>query len=50
MLRSQGIALRSVTEPIDDTPAGRLMEAVIAAIGQSDNEQKADRSHAGMWA
>lgn len=50
MLRSQGIVLRSVTEPIDDSPAGRLMEAVIAAIGQFDNEQKAERSRVGMRA
>src|SRR5690242_2374968 len=38
LLRGQGIALRSVTEPIDDSAAGRFMEAVIAGMAQFDND------------
>ena len=30
LFRSLGIALRSVTEPIDDSPSGRLMEGILA--------------------
>src|SRR5690349_14987926 len=32
VLRGFGIVLRSVTEPIDDTPAGRLMETILAGM------------------
>ena len=39
-LRGLGIALRSVTEPIDDSPAGRFMEGILAAMSQFDNEQR----------
>lgn len=50
ILRGLGIALRSVTEPIDDSPAGRLMEGILAAMHQFDNDQKAQRTTAGMKA
>ncbi len=50
LLRGQGIALRSVTEPIDDSPAGRFMEAVIAGMAQFDNDQRSDRTKVGMRA
>jgi len=43
-LRGLGIALRSVTEPIDDSPAGRLMEGIRVAMSQFDNEQRAERT------
>lgn len=43
-----GITLRSVTEPIDDSPAGKLMEGMLAAIAQFDNDQKAERTTTGM--
>jgi site-specific DNA recombinase len=50
LLRGLGIALRSVTEPIDDSPAGRFMEAVIAGVAQFDNDMRSARTVAGMKA
>ena len=38
LLQSLGISLRSATEPIDDTSAGKLMEGVLAAFAQFDND------------
>ncbi|PYR29769.1 MAG: hypothetical protein DMF90_29110 [Acidobacteria bacterium] len=35
LLKSLGISLRSVTEPIDDTSTGKLMEGVLAAFAHS---------------
>lgn len=50
LLRGLGIALRSVTEPIDDTPSGRLMESILAAFGQFDNDVRSQRVRAGIRA
>lgn len=50
LLRGYGIALRSVTEPIDDSPAGRFMEAIIAGMAQFDNDLRSDRTKVGMRA
>jgi resolvase-like protein len=47
-LKSLGIALRSATEPIDDTSTGKLMEGVLAAFAQFDNDVRSDRTRAGM--
>jgi DNA invertase Pin-like site-specific DNA recombinase len=47
-LKSLGISLRSATEPIDDTSAGKLMEGVLAAFAQFDNDVRSDRTRAGM--
>ena len=49
-LKSLGISLRSATEPIDDTSAGKLMEGVLAAFAQFDNDVRSDRTRAGMRA
>ncbi len=49
-LQSLGISLRSVTEPIDDTSTGKLMEGVLAAFAQFDNDVRSDRTRAGMKA
>jgi site-specific DNA recombinase len=49
-LKSLGISLRSVTEPIDDTSTGKLMEGVLAAFAQFDNDVRSDRTRAGMQA
>lgn len=49
-LQSMGISLRSATEPIDDTSTGKLMEGVLAAFAQFDNDQRSDRTRAGMRA
>jgi len=39
-LRSWDIQLRSVTEPIDNSPTGRFMENVFASFAQLDNEMR----------
>ncbi len=49
-LKSLGISLRSATEPIDDTATGKLMEGVLAAFAQFDNDCRSDRTRAGMRA
>lgn len=49
-LNSLGISLRSATEPIDDTSTGKLMEGVLAAFSQFDNDCRSDRTRAGMRA
>src|SRR5438132_7715015 len=49
-LKSLGVSLRSATEPIDDTSTGKLMEGVLAAFAQFDNDVRAERTRAGMRA
>jgi site-specific DNA recombinase len=49
-LKSLGISLRSATEPIDDTSTGKLMEGVLAAFAQFDNDVRSDRTRAGTRA
>src|SRR5258708_16983819 len=49
-LKSLGIALRSATEPIDETSTGKLMEGVRASFEQFDNDVRSDRTRAGMRA
>jgi len=49
-LKSLGISLRSATEPIDDTSTGKLMEGVLAAFAQFDNDVRSDRTRGGMRA
>jgi site-specific DNA recombinase len=49
-LKSLGISLRSATEPINDTSTGKLMEGVLAAFPQFDNDVRSDRTRAGMRA
>lgn len=50
LLRGLGVTLRSVTEPIDDSSSGRLMEGILAAMAQWDNEVRSERVVAGMRA
>jgi len=45
-----GISLRSAAEPIDDTSTGKLMEGVLAAFAQFDNDVRSDRMRADMKA
>ena len=45
-----GVALRSVTERIDETAVGRLNENLMSVISQFDNDVKAERTKAGMTA
>ena len=47
-LRRYGVALRSVTEPIDETPIGRVMEGVISVFSEFDNNVRTERSKGGM--
>src|SRR4029077_5995000 len=49
-LQSLGISLRSATEPIDDTSTGKLMEGVLAAFAQFDNDVRSERTRGGMKA
>jgi DNA invertase Pin-like site-specific DNA recombinase len=49
-LKALGISLRSATEPIDDTSTGKLMEGVLAAFAQFDNDVRSDRTQIGMKA
>jgi site-specific DNA recombinase len=50
LLGGFGISLRSATEPINDSPSGRFVEGVLAAVAQYENEAKAERTLAGMKA
>ena len=49
-LNKHGVTLRSVTEPISEDSMGRLMENVMAAVAQLDNDVRGDRTKAGMRA
>lgn len=49
-LSGLGIELRSVTEPIDETSTGKLMEGVLASFAQFDNDRRAEIVRAGMKA
>lgn len=48
MLRKHGVTLVSVTEPIDASPAGKLMETVLSGFAQFDNEVRTHRTTEGM--
>jgi site-specific DNA recombinase len=48
LLKKSGVSLMSVTEPIEDTVMGRLMETVLSGFAQFDNEVRAERSVGGM--
>lgn len=44
------VKIVSVTEPIEDDPVGRFLEAILAAAAQFDNEIRAVRTVGGMRA
>ena len=48
MLQSFGVQLRSVTEPIDESPIGKLMEGMIATISEFENNVKSANTRRGM--
>ncbi len=50
LLSEMGISLRSVTEPIDDSPTGRAMEGMLATFAQLDNDIRSERTVSGMRA
>ena len=47
LLRS-GVAIHSVTEPIDDSHMGKMMETILAGWAEFDNAIRAERVTAGM--
>ena len=48
LLSTRGITLESVTETCGDSPAEHLLENVIAAVNQFDNEVRAEQARSGM--
>lgn len=48
MLRRHGTELRSVTEPIDDTPIGRALEGMLSVFSEFDNNVRTERTKQGM--
>src|SRR5690606_12715425 len=48
ILKRYGTVLRSATEPINETPVGRLMEGVISSVAEFDNSIRSERSKNGM--
>jgi site-specific DNA recombinase len=49
-LKRLGITIKSVTEPISDTSTGRLMEHLLSAFAEFDNDVRSERTVAGMKA
>ncbi len=47
-LQKLGIQLRSVTEPITDSPIGSLTKTMLAGFAQFDNDVRAERSTSGV--
>lgn len=47
-LQKLGIQLRSVTEPITDSPVGNLTKTMLAGFAQFDNDVRAERSSNGV--
>ena len=47
-LHKLGVTLRSVTEPIDESASGKLMEGILASFAQFDNDVRSERTTAGM--
>ena len=43
-----GIDIKSATENLDDSPAGKLTKNMIAAIAQFDNDVRSERTRTGM--
>ena len=48
LLITYGTQVISVTEPTDDSPAGRLLETMLASIAQFSNEIRGERAKNGM--
>lgn len=47
-LKKYGTELRSVTEPIDSTPMGKMMEGILSTFAEFDNNVRTERSTNGM--
>ena len=50
LLSGHGVRLHSATESIQDDPTGKLMEGMLAAFAQFDNDVRAERTIVGMRA
>ncbi|MCP4445489.1 MAG: recombinase family protein [Myxococcales bacterium] len=50
LLAGLGVRFDCVTQPIDDTPTGKLMEGIYSVIAQFDNDMRAERTRVGMRA
>ncbi|MEZ4676438.1 MAG: recombinase family protein [Caldilineaceae bacterium] len=48
-ITAMGIHLRSATERIDESPSGRLVEGVLAAVNEYDNAVRKERVKLAMW-
>src|SRR5688572_16861546 len=44
VLRKSGAKLRSATEPIDDSPIGKLTEGMLASYAEFDNDIRGERT------
>ena len=49
-LMKLGITLRAVAQPIDDSSTGQLMDGILAAFSEFDNNMRRERCVAGMQA
>ncbi len=47
-LKKYKVDLRSVTEPIDNTPMGKMMEGILSTFAEFDNNIRTERSVNGM--
>ena len=47
-LKNYGTEIRSVSEKIDDTPSGKLMEVMLSGFAEFDNNVRTERSVNGM--
>lgn len=47
-LLEYGVSVRSATEPVDDTPIGKVIEGLFAAVAQLDNDIKSQRVKESM--
>lgn len=47
-LLEYGVSVRSATEPVDDTPIGKVIEGLFAAVAQLDNDLKSERVREAM--
>ncbi len=47
-LRKYNTELKSVTEPINETPTGKLMEGILSSFAEFDNSIRTERSVNGM--
>jgi DNA invertase Pin-like site-specific DNA recombinase len=48
MLQRSGTVLLSVSEPINDSPTGKLMEGMLASFAQFDNDVRSERASQGL--